>query len=260
MLLLLKLLFAASLFATGCGDFFTWFGIVEKREAQINRAVLNEIEGDLFDWQKRAVFPQHWNEDVLNALEALPVTGPERGRLGGADDALLRKLQLDHVTNPVSGSWTVQKYDPCGKIGFCFGRAMNSHLKALRMGLAKENVRKIWAIGPMKYGYRDEEIWTHHVATMVRGEDKKWYVIDKKGEMPMELREWYAQAKRFSTDGRLQLFATDPARWGPASNDVYSREELADDFYNGYFDDLLKASREEAQDLIRQRKKLQPRP
>jgi hypothetical protein len=76
----------------------------------------------------------------------------------------------------VAGIDKLEKYDPEGILGFCFGRAMAAHLIALRMGLEPGSIRKIFIVGVLKYCEKKE--WRFHVATIVKGEDGEWYAID----------------------------------------------------------------------------------
>lgn len=98
------------------------------------------------------------------------LTADERGRL------------FQHVDNhPVAGFDAIGKYDhqPTGigngEVGFCYGRAMAVMLGARRMGLASDRIQKIFITGDL----RNAAVrWRFHMATLVKGDDGKWYVID----------------------------------------------------------------------------------
>ncbi len=98
-------------------------------------------------------------------------------------DADERKLLLNIVMeNPVAKSSSSTIFDPPqhpgrpgGEIGYCYGRAMASHLLARKMGLKESSMRKIFAAGDMQNG---RVRWRNHMATVVKGEDGKEYVID----------------------------------------------------------------------------------
>lgn len=98
------------------------------------------------------------------------LTSDERGKL------------LHHVYNhPVASFEALAKYDkqPTGignrEIGFCYGRAMAVFLGARRMGLADDKIQKIFITGDLR---NSEVRWRFHMATLVQGDDGKWYVID----------------------------------------------------------------------------------
>jgi len=89
-----------------------------------------------------------------------------------------RKALLDEAgAHKVAALKWVPKYDPTGDIGFCFGRAMTTHLMARRMGLKGEAIQKLFIFGDLRQGANPE--WRFHVTTLVKGaEDGKLYAID----------------------------------------------------------------------------------
>jgi hypothetical protein len=93
-----------------------------------------------------------------------------------------RQYLFDAVANhEVAGIKMLKKYDPEGIMGFCYGRAMASHLIACRMGLAPESIRKIFMVGVLNYCHGKE--WRFHVSTIVKGDDGRWYAIDPTREL-----------------------------------------------------------------------------
>lgn len=220
-------------------------------EKEIEKVVLEEISGNLYDIKPTVENAKLWNDTLFKKLEGLPATGPERDRLKGLSQAQLNELYLKASKNPVADYSNVKRYDPKGNIGFCFGRAMNMHLEALRAGLAQENIKKIWAVGTMKY---DNIFWQHHVATMVRGDDSLWYVLDPEYNKVLPLRDWYKEVKAMDTNDKLMFYASDAGRWGVADDSGYLPDTLNDPFYNNYFVDLLSLSRSEAANLAKQRR------
>ena len=251
LIFLFQLLTASPAFGSTCAKPFSDLAAAENTKQKLlllEENVLREMNESFYETQKVAANPARWNEKVLAALEALPVSGAERGRLNGFSQEQIENLFKLVNEHPVASMELKSKYDPTTIIGFCFGRAMSVHLEALRAGLAKENIRKVWVVGPMR---NDNIIWKHHVATMVRGTDKNWYVIDPEYTKPLLVRDWYEDLNSMSVDGRLQFFATSPSRWGPMNNRPYEKAELTSSYYNNYFNDLLKQSREEARELAR---------
>lgn len=251
LIFLAPFLLSVAAFASDCAKPFSELQIAENTKQKLlllEENVLREMEESFYETQKVAANPAKWNQKVLAALEALPVSGAERGRLNGFSQDQIETLFRLVNEHPVASMEVKSKYDPTTIIGFCFGRAMSVHLEALRAGLAKENIRKVWVVGPMRH---DNIIWKHHVATMVRGTDKNWYVIDPEYTKPLLVRDWYEDLNSMSVDGRLQFFASSPSRWGPMNNRPYEKMELGHPYYNNYFNDLLKESREEARELAR---------
>ncbi len=162
-----------------------------------------------------------------------------------------RDLFKEFARHPVA-SYSLRKvYDPEGRIGFCFGRAMAIHLELLRAGIDKRSIRKIWAVGDLALGSLK---WHHHVATMVRASDGGWWVIDPMWEGPMKATQWmfrmrwlFAKWPRLPKleEPRLRFFVTRPERFGTELAVKYKREELFnEESYGSFFKDLMKHNRE----------------
>jgi len=116
--------------------------------------------------------------------------------------------------------------------------------------VAKENVKKIWAVGTMEY---DKINWQHHVAGMVRGDDGKWYVLDPEYDRVLELRAWMNRVKKMDKKGSLLFFASEGKRFAPFNGDPIKPWDVSRDAYNGYFADYMAESRREAAEIMRQR-------
>lgn len=97
------------------------------------------------------------------------------------------------ASHPVAGLPALAKYDPTGIIGFCFGRATAVQLMARAMGLKQESIRKLFVSGDLRSGEAPQ--WRFHVATLVHGDDGKWYAIDPIFPAPMEAADWNAQVR-----------------------------------------------------------------
>ncbi|MGZ3655119.1 MAG: hypothetical protein ACXVCS_06175 [Bdellovibrionota bacterium] len=218
---------------------------------RLEDAVLAEVEGDYHNIELSPAKAEEWNRKVIDSLDKLPVTGPERGRAGGLSKDAREALYEKATTNVVADYVREPGYDPKGNIGFCFGRAFNGYQEALREGVAKENVRKIWAVGAMRYGGID---WQHHVAAIVRGDDGHWYTIDPEYDHILTIREWYSEVKAMDETGKLQIFVSDGKRWSPGGSSPVYPNTLKDKFYDGYFNDYEAASRAEAAEVMWQRK------
>jgi hypothetical protein len=159
--------------------------------------------------------------------------------------------------HPVVSFYAYNKYDPENLgIGFCFGRAMYTHLELLYRGFDRESVKKAFVIGPMKTG--DGNRWAWHVSTIAQswaidhstGELKEvWLAIDPITQL-QTLTEWYREMRKdFSTDGKLALFITEPGMFGPDS--YYTQRAISDPFYNDYFIDLFDKFEKDSRNRLR---------
>jgi hypothetical protein len=156
----------------------------------------------------------------------------------------IAKQVYDAMSNhEVASVSQLKKYDPDGRTGFCFGRATSVHMELLARGVQKESIRKVWAIGEMDTGEGFK--WGHHVATAVQADEGGWWVIDTSGFGLKSLPDWLAEMNKYSANQSIRLVVTSPSRFGPKMDAAYSRGEfgldmeLKDDFYKGFFKDLM---------------------
>lgn len=230
---------------------------IQQQQRQLARTFKNGLDGQIasesnyYKFETTPAKARKWNEALLQHLRALPQTGIERGRLPSLSLDQLDELYLKASTHPVADYDLVKRWDPEGNFGFCFGRAENVYEQALKFGVAKENVKKIWAVGQMEY---DKIYWQHHVAGMVRGHDGKWYVLDPEYGRVLELRQWMNRVKKMDTKGSLLFFASEGKRFSPFNEQPIKPWDVSPDAYNGYFADYMEESRREAADLLRQRR------
>ena len=97
--------------------------------------------------------------------------------------------------NEVACIGALTKYDPMKIIGFCFGRAMAVHLKALQMGLNPESIKKIFIIGDLKSNGMTQ--YRFHVATTIKGNDGDWYAFDTTKDIGLKTAgEWVSECRR----------------------------------------------------------------
>lgn len=230
--------------------------------SQIGDQVGKDLNGSYFDVETTKENAARWNEKVLSWLDDQSKYGDRasaRGRIPSFSDKQIQELYQRISTNKVADYSKVRKYDPDSSIGFCFGRALNVYIEALRMGLAKESVRKVWAVGKMKY---DKIFWRYHVATIVKRSDGQWMAIDPEYYKPITVQQWHKEVKAMDVDGKLMLYTSKGNRFGPDSPEPARPGELdptscdprARDLYRGYFKDLMKLSREEAAEVMKQRR------
>lgn len=163
------------------------------------------------------------------------------GRAEGVTyEQALKIVQMTNQ-NDVTGNRSHSKYDPNGIRGFCFGRALYAHLELLRHGVDAQAIKKVFIVGPMKNGVD----WQFHVTTVVRAKDKNgWYAVDTFTGRPMLLEEWFSRFTGYSTDKKLRMYVTRPAKIGPSSWEYNTKPGgLFDPFYNSYFKDMFEMFR-----------------
>jgi hypothetical protein len=185
------------------------------------------------------------NKETLDYLENLEISrvvdGAEGRRLNGVSEHWAEKIMESIDEHPVVSSYQYSKYNREGvEIGFCFGRAVYAHLALLKMGVNKDAIKKIWAVGPMSNGVN----WEFHVGTIVKdSRSDKWWVIDNFPGRLLDLEEWFDYFSRMSTDQKLRLYVTEPEKFTAALG-TYHRVQLGldlnreTDWYQGYFVDL----------------------
>ncbi|MBI4677075.1 MAG: hypothetical protein HY748_05780 [Elusimicrobia bacterium] len=100
----------------------------------------------------------------------------------------LWKRTYTHKIAGLDEAGKLEKYDPDGIVGFCFGRAMTAHLLARKMGLPQDHIKKLFVIGDLRSG--DQPEWRFHVTTLVKGADGRWHAIDPIMDGPLTADEW----------------------------------------------------------------------
>lgn len=225
---------------------------------KLEALTLEDSDRDLFEAQMKIASPKQadtWNRALLRALDNLAAPEATPGRKPGLTPSERRQLFQTVNEHPVANGDMVDHYAPEGGTGFCFGRAITAHIEALRTGLDKESIKKLWIIGYMK---GDTTEWGHHVTTIVRGKDKHWYTIDPNYDEPLRLSTWLKNIKDdFTNEGDLQLFATNPSRFGPEGGvnaGPILPSTVEDPFYHDYFVDLMTEFRRDSQRMLEQKR------
>lgn len=198
---------------------------------------LFQLEQDALNSQKTEAQISQENQKRLAHMMTLPARGADWKDLNIKEaEALVSSIEHNRVTG------NQYRYEREGiEMGYCFGRATYVHLKALSLGYRKDQIKKIWAVGPMK---TNESSWRYHVATMIRSLDNSWYVIDNEFHRPLLVGDWVARMKLTSTNKKLHFFISNPEKFGPFPG-KYTRHELGlnqerdQDYYRGYFSDLM---------------------
>lgn len=142
--------------------------------------------------------------------------------------------------HPVIGPKAVGRYEQTGvSIGYCFGRAYYFHKALMALGVSDDAILKAWVVG--KIG----DSWQFHVATMVRGEDGDWWVMDTVSDSwarGVRVKEWYLSWKADSSPS-TRIYFTRPEKFTPALG-AYNATQLGygldrnKDWYKNYFVDL----------------------
>lgn len=158
------------------------------------------------------------NSSMLNELNNLPYN-PKREISANEIEELFQVVKGKNVIKKSCAA--VNEYDPHNQVGFCFGRAMFSHLEALKFKIDKELILKFWLVGEFENAH-----WNHHVAVGVRGNDKKWYIVDPLFDQ-IFLAEHYLEIFNSKFGNRLALVPSSPKRF-------LSAKAIKDDNYAGY--------------------------
>jgi hypothetical protein len=145
-------------------------------------------------------------------------------------------------SNIVVSLWNTSKYDPDNEgIGYCFGRAMFTHIELRYRGIDPNSVKKAFAVGTMTTGGGSR--WGWHVTTIVQSEEygqEVWLAIDPIIGKIVTLTEWYnIMENDYSIEEPLKLYITSPGRFTPSSNEDYTREQISHPGYYNYFKDMM---------------------
>lgn len=211
----------------------------EKWEARLN---LYELEQQrLFETNFDPKKIHQTNRQVIRDIEQIELNQDSK-RVTALSEKELRKLLNYAIHHPVAGLKALNKYDPNGEIGFCFGRALFIHLELLRRGVDKESIKKVFVVGEMLEVdpvTNKQTVWQFHVATSVKGTDGQWWVIDPSYGL-FELRDWYRYMKKMAVQGRISVFNTPLSKIGPSAWEYNTKPGgLMDPYYNNYFKDLF---------------------
>jgi hypothetical protein len=215
----------------------------------LSRLAVNEdyLKVDLFQrhvgesWLLSPAETAAVNERALRALEGDFAPQAAQKRRSAMDPEVALKLQNSIAIHPVVGDKATAEYDNRGfGMGFCFGRAAYVHMMALRLGLGKGSIKKIFAVGDQRTG---DVHWRYHVATAVFTKNG-WMVLDNVPGKMMTPREWLNWVNESSTDGKLRIYVTEPEKFAPGPG-RYTPAEFGlklskeRDAYAHYFRDLV---------------------
>jgi hypothetical protein len=209
-----------------------------------------EARESLYDWDWNRQVESNFDAKVMHQKNRMAIQAIEKAevvndsnRVMGLSESEIRKLFNYAVHHPIAGMQALNKYDPQGNIGFCFGRALFVHLELLRRGVDKASIKKVFAVGEL---VEEAVTWQFHVATAVRDTKGGWWVIDPAYKL-MSLREWYQFMRSLDKDKKMSLFVTQTAKIGPTAWEYnVQKGGLLDPFYNNYFKDLFEHFRKTA--------------
>lgn len=212
---------------------------------------LVQIQRDINSYPDRETRVAVANDRLLSVLNEsrAPLSGRRAFIPHEEAEAIVQAMS----THPVVGNRNYDRYDPDGNWGFCFGRATWAYLELLQRGVAKESIRKIFAIGPMRAGGID---WQFHVATIVRGENGKWWVVDNYPGAALEVKNWMEIFRKQNSDGSLMFSLSDPKRMNGFGNGKFDARHfvgVADPNYKAYFDDMMTSFRDVARLKVKSR-------
>jgi hypothetical protein len=175
------------------------------------------------------------NETALKDLNAEKVLPSTR-------DTPVTAERLKEIYQTVSGLKSVKqsmsgKYRGSINWGFCFGRAMAAHMELLHSGVDNGRIKKIWAVGDLK---STSNTWRYHVSTLVRGDDGIWYAVDPIMYRLITVEEWHRKMDLdYNKEGTMRIYITPASRMFPGSFEKYTKREMKDEGYKGFFIDLM---------------------
>ena len=173
----------------------------------------------------------HPDKPYLSHLGVNDIPSKELKILG---ESILLSLLNSSVVSPN----VVQKYDPYGDVGFCFGRATFVHLELIRRGVNPNRIGKVFLMGNFSHSGHH---WDFHVATFV-WDQTSILVIDDTVGRTMSLDDWFQSIEKFDFNPdapTAMLYITDPAKFHPALG-PYTEQILKLPQYNNYFIDMIK--------------------
>ena len=180
-------------------------------------------------------------DEWVRFLDELPL--PKSERVTEAPEMLVRQIFTTVRDHPVSSFEHLAKYDPDGDMGFCFGRATAAHLTALKLGVDKRQILKVWVKGTLQ---SEQHHWRYHVATLIRGKENSWKVIDPIFPAPLDFKRWLFEMVKMNPKGDLQTVLTEAKRFAPSTRLAYREQTFKLPAYRHYFEDLLAAFQEES--------------
>lgn len=195
-------------------------------------------------WTTREI-TEELNEQTFKTLEAYRPNDKTDKRFDFLPSKDLADLVLRSIDrHPVVSERSADQYQQKGaEIGYCFGRGCYVDLMLMRLGLDRDSIKKIWAVGPMGTG---KIIWQFHIGHLVRLPDNSWVAIDNvpSSYRVLDARSWGEHFKNKNKDGELRLYITDSDKFTPTLGaydpvNMGLNANRTSDWYKGYFQDLM---------------------
>lgn len=190
-------------------------------------------------WSTREVYDA-LNEVSIRRLENFKPFDPYDRRFDALTLDLSNRVLRSISVHPVVGMSAAHRYNRPGvEIGYCFGRGCYVDLMAMRLGLDRDSIKKIWAVGPMG-------IWAFHIGDAYLTSDAGWVAVDNvPGYRALSIRNWFAEFKKQNRNGDLRLYITDADKFTAAMAGPYNKFQMGltlpgkQDYYQDYFDHLI---------------------
>ena len=156
----------------------------------------------------------------------------------GANENIVNEVFSELKNSKLNNPDAIKSLDPQGDIGFCFGRAFHVHYMLKKRGVAQKEIAKIFVLGRLMHG---KKIWNFHMATMVKGKDKKWWVIDSLFEKPLALEDWSLKAAKLGVkrkQSHAKIYITAPNKFQPEYG-AYESSQFNIPELKSYFSELV---------------------
>lgn len=221
------------------------------RDVLQKSAVTDIVTDSLEDYRRNEIADlsteqiQLKNADTLGRIEAFvpPATSLRARAMSLSEAQVLIPFVQGHE---VAGREAGPRYQRENvEIGYCFGRATLMHLLLLRLGLQKESILKVWAVGPMSAG---NLTWGFHVSILAYVRGQGWMALDPNEAQPQALRSWMIKFANQNSDKKLRFYITEPDRF-TVDIKKYNRLQMGIgltaevDWYRNYFSEMLAALR-----------------
>jgi hypothetical protein len=210
---------------------------------------------------------QELNRQTLKRLAEYRPDDVTDKRLDYLSIDVVKKILESIENHEVVSTDAIEKYDQDGTdIGFCFGRGCYVDMMLTHIGVDRDSIKKIWAVGSMESG---GSYWQFHIGTMVRLNDNRWVTIDNVVNRVVDAETWYQNFLSENRNKDLRVFVTDGDKFTPSLG-KYDPIQMGlnlnrrNDWYKGYFQDLLAwfraRTREDLEDFVGIKFPAKPKP
>ncbi|MDZ4662807.1 MAG: protein-glutamine glutaminase family protein [Pseudomonadota bacterium] len=141
--------------------------------------------------------PEVKESQLLSKFDKLSNAAFGETAVKSVDLETVNAIYKSTLSNPVSKLEVLEKYDPTGIIGFCFGRAMTAHLTARDFRIEPKSIFKLFLVGDLRSNGSKPE-WRFHVTTVVPMKDGAkliWMAIDPIMKKPITVAQWIQEVR-----------------------------------------------------------------